>query len=99
LEKIFKIERKKEKKNKIKAKAMRAKEFIKEDPIKDPGAWPRLWTDGDGGGSIDWQSKFKSKYGVDLPSDAVIASGISGKKLPDLGNAIARVRALSAIAV
>jgi len=67
---------------------MRAKEFIKEDPASqrfmNPGAWPELWTDGDGGGSISWQSKFKDKYGVDLPSDAVIASGMSGLKLPDL---------------
>ena len=67
---------------------MRAKEFINEDPANqsfmNPGFQPELWSDGSGGGSIDWQSKFKSKYGVDLPSDAVIASGISGKKLPDL---------------
>jgi pyrimidine deaminase RibD-like protein len=51
---------------------------------RHPGAWPELWTDGDGGGSISWQSKFKDKYGVGLPSDAVMASGMSGKKLPDL---------------
>ena len=41
------------------------------------------YTDGSGGGSISWQSKFKNKFGVDMPSDAVMASGMTGKKLPD----------------
>jgi hypothetical protein len=68
---------------------MRAREFTKEQMMGD--RWTanqrganELWSDGSGGGSISWQSKFKNKYGVDLPSDAVMASGISGIKLPDL---------------
>jgi hypothetical protein len=64
---------------------MRAQEFIAEVPIGGSEKQYRdLEADGGGGGSISWQSKFKDKYGVELPSDAVIASGISGKKLPDL---------------
>jgi hypothetical protein len=68
---------------------MRASEFVTEIDTTTGGPigarqHRELEADGSGGGSIDWQSKFKSKYGVDLPSDAVIASGISGKKLPDL---------------
>lgn len=64
---------------------MRAREFVREDiSQKLVKQYNEPWSDGGGGGSISWQSKFKDKYGVDLPSDAVIASGISGKKLPDL---------------
>ena len=45
--------------------------------------YPVPYTDGSGGGSISWQSKFKNKFGIDMPSDAVMASGMTGKKLPD----------------
>lgn len=51
--------------------------------VSEPKQYRQPEADG-GGGGVSWQSKFKSKYGVDMPSDAVMASGISGKKLPDL---------------
>jgi hypothetical protein len=64
---------------------MRAREFINEvqtggieKQYREPEA------DGGGGGSSSWQQKFKDKYGVDMPSAAVMASGMSGMKLPDL---------------
>jgi hypothetical protein len=67
---------------------MRAKEFTIEQMMGDKftsNQWGmnEPWSDGGGGGQVSWQSKVKDKYGVELPSDAVIASGISGKTLYD----------------
>jgi hypothetical protein len=64
---------------------MRAKEFTADlnEGIVGQERFPELWSDGSGGGQVSWQSKVKDKYGVELPSDAVIASGISGKTLYD----------------
>ena len=66
---------------------MRAKEFIIEYDAFSHGEkqYRELETDGrGGGGSSSWQQWFKKKTGVDMPSDAVIASGMTGLKLPDL---------------
>ena len=52
--------------------------------VSEPKQYRQPEADGGGGGGVSWQSKFKSKYGVDMPSDAVMASGMSGMKLPDL---------------
>ena len=63
---------------------MRAQEFIAEVPMGGPEKQHReLEADGGTGAGTSWQEKFKDKVGVELPPDAVIASGMTGKKLYD----------------